>query len=149
MIDLVTSIVVASAVGVSTGFSANVLFARLQSKQSKRRQKEFITKLHANLDAYKRVRPSDDAEVFTRREIVKAQVRELSQQIYGSDRPELTSFRLEETEYPKIPCRWCHRPHKPLTGSRGDCRHCGVPLDIWIACGKDECLCAESSNESE
>ncbi|MEO1370599.1 MAG: hypothetical protein AAFX50_25735 [Acidobacteriota bacterium] len=122
-----------------TGLVGSGLWRQYQQHSHQAKAKRFITKLHGSLRAYSEKKPVDDEEAMTRQEVVQQRVRELSGEVFGEEVPQIESMRPEDAEYPEIDCRWCHRPHRPLPGARGDCRNCRLPLDVWMACQAEGC----------
>jgi len=120
--------------GVLASLIAGVLYDRMKRRGLRVKQQRFIEELNDGMARYVEAAPMNEDEVKHRREAVALEVKELSGKIFGKPYPPIESLRLESTEYPQIDCKWCQRKHKAFSGSRGDCRTCKLPLDIWIGC---------------
>lgn len=128
--------------GVLIGFFPSVWAGHLGNRWTERRnkktlqgkQKEFIDGLSAVTEPFITAEPTNNTEVAERRRIVGDEVKRLSQRLFDQSYPEIDSIRPESTEYPELPCKWCHRQHKAFAGSKGECTNCRLPLDFWIGC---------------
>jgi hypothetical protein len=113
------------------GHLTNVFSDWRSTKKLKAKQERFIDELYEALDQYLTSEPADE-EVAQRRKDVKAVVIEKSKQIFGKSTPPIKSFRPGNTEYPILPCKWCHRDHQAWDGPEGQCKTCPLPLDLWM-----------------
>lgn len=122
--------------GVLIGFLPSVYAGHLGNRWTERRkkktlegkQKEFTDGLSTVTHPFITTEPINDAEVAERRKIIADEVKRLSQRLFDQPYPEISSIRPENTEYPEIPCKWCHRQHKAFAGSKGECTNCRLPL---------------------
>jgi hypothetical protein len=139
--------------GLVLGFILNIvaswLYDWLKTRSLESKQHKFIEKLDDSLTHYADIPPVDEVEVDERRKDVKSKVRQLSEEIFGKASPPFKSPRQETTKYPPIDCKWCYRTHEAHDGSRGACKTCKLPLDIWIGCqGENRNQAAESKGTS-
>lgn len=126
--------------GIIVGFIPSVLaghFGNIYTEKRKKRtlegkQNRFVDELTSVTRDYVTSPPTDETEVTQRRERVAQNVKTLSLKIFNQDTPIAESIRPDNTEYPKLPCKWCHREHQSFNGSKGACRNCGLPLDFWM-----------------
>lgn len=126
--------------GIVIGFIPSVIAGHYGNKWTERRNRKsldakkerFIDGLSAELNEYIHLMPVDEADVLNRQEKVKSKVKELSNKFFDKHYPEIQSSRPESTEYPSLPCKWCHQQHKASAGSRGDCKKCNLPFDLWM-----------------
>lgn len=115
-----------------SGHVGNKITEEDNKKSREAKQAMFINKLSAAARVYITSPPTTEAEVKKRKDTIAAKVKEFSNEIFGEDCPPIESIRPEETEYPDIYCKWCHRDHKAFGGPRGKCTDCCLPLDLWI-----------------
>jgi hypothetical protein len=119
---------------VWAGHLGNRWTERKNKKSLERKQKQFLDGLASMTLPFITSPPANDSEVTERRSTIATNVKALSQELFKQDYPEVTSIRPESTEYPELPCKWCHRQHKAFAGSKGECTYCRLPLDFWIGC---------------
>ena len=131
-IGILVGMIITFPPSVWAGHLGNRITERKNRRNLEAKQKNFIDSLSAETNQYISSMPQTEEEVSERRNRVAASVKKLSQESFGQNYPEVKSIRPENTEYPPMPCKWCHRPHKAFSGPRGDCRTCKLPLDLWM-----------------
>ena len=134
MSEAMKFLIFGGVLGFIGSIAASAVWEWLKAKGREAKQHKFIEELNDSLDHYADFEPLTEEEVSNRRKDVKSKVMGLSKKIFGKESPQLKSLRLESTKYPPIDCKWCYRAHTAKDGSRGGCRTCNLPLDIWIGC---------------
>lgn len=115
-----------------TGHFGNRITEERNKKSHEAKQKTFMEKLSSEARHYITSPNIPDSEAEDRQRDIAEKVKKLSLEIFGEECPPIESARPEETEYQDIHCKWCQRPHKAFSGSRGKCTRCCLPLDLWI-----------------
>ena len=131
---VVIGIVIGFLPSVYAGHLGNVYTETKKKRTLEGKQQQFIARLGSATEGYVTAPPTTEVELVERRKDIAAQVKRLSQEIFDQDSPQIISIRPEITEYPLLPCKWCHRQHKAFAGSKGECTNCHLPLDFWIGC---------------
>jgi hypothetical protein len=133
-IGVVAGIVVGFGPSVWAGHLGNRMTEKKNRKSLENKQKQFIDGLASTTSGFITTPAANESVVTERRNKVASEVKRLSKKLFSQDYPEVISIRPESTEYPELPCKWCHREHKAFSGSKGECTLCRLPLDFWIGC---------------
>jgi hypothetical protein len=131
---VIAGIVLGFGPSVWAGHLGNRWTERKNKKSLEAQQKQFVDGLTSVTLPLITSPILNDDDVIERRTKIANEVKRLSQQLFKQDYPEIISIRPENTEYPELPCKWCHRQHKAFAGSKGECTNCRLPLDFWIGC---------------
>lgn len=128
----VISAIIGIPVFILTGHWGNRMTERKNRESLQAKQKKFSDGLRSVGKQYIYTGPINDAEAEARRTTIKETVLRLSKEIFKQNYPDIPSFRPEDTIYPELPCKWCKRNLIACSGSKGECKTCSLPLDLWL-----------------
>ena len=118
--------------GLFLGVLGNMFSQRYSKTRAEKKRERFGDALENRLQEFREHAPEPNTEPEVRRAAVKRNVKELSQEIFGTPVPDALTLRREDTKYPAVDCKWCWAKVQPTDGAEGRCEYCELPLCYWI-----------------